>query len=248
MQKFVRTYTQTHTHTHADACYCGSLSGLHATSHTCTQSHCLCHSYTLLYWTKVLAGCALTYTHKHKYTHLCNSLPLSPPPSLTGTHTHTYTYHAYTCIHRHTYTYIHSPCMPTACRLVIMDDSASHAGHAAMMTAPGKSGSSGETHFTVQIVSPKFEGLMLVKRQRLVYSVSPFGRMCVCMCVRVCVVVCVRVCPCVSVFVRVIVCVYVYVHVCKRACVCVHVRAYVRVHLLACMCVCSISVHLCKLV
>eukprot|EP00967_Tisochrysis_lutea_P084414 scaffold117974_cov22-Tisochrysis_lutea.AAC.2 len=55
---------------------------------------------------------------------------------------------------------------------MIKDDSASHASHAARMVAPGTAGSSGETHFTVHIVSPKFEGLTLVKRQRLVYSVS----------------------------------------------------------------------------
>ncbi|KAF5831469.1 bola-like protein-domain-containing protein [Dunaliella salina] len=55
-------------------------------------------------------------------------------------------------------------------QLVIVDESASHSGHAAMMAAPGTASSSGETHFVVQIVSPKFEGLPLVKRQRLVYS------------------------------------------------------------------------------
>ena len=48
-------------------------------------------------------------------------------------------------------------------RLVIVDDSHRHAGHAG--ARPG-----GETHFTVTIVSPVFSGLSRVARQRLVYE------------------------------------------------------------------------------
>ena len=48
-------------------------------------------------------------------------------------------------------------------RLVIVDDSERHAGHAG--ARPG-----GETHFTVTIVSPAFAGLNRVARQRLVYG------------------------------------------------------------------------------
>ncbi|HLN25761.1 MAG TPA: BolA family protein [Patescibacteria group bacterium] len=48
-------------------------------------------------------------------------------------------------------------------RLDIQDDSARHRGH---------SGSSdeGETHFTIEVVSPQFEGKGLVVRQRMVYD------------------------------------------------------------------------------
>eukprot|EP00195_Chlamydomonas_chlamydogama_P016228 CAMPEP_0202895682 /NCGR_PEP_ID=MMETSP1392-20130828/4835_1 /ASSEMBLY_ACC=CAM_ASM_000868 /TAXON_ID=225041 /ORGANISM="Chlamydomonas chlamydogama, Strain SAG 11-48b" /LENGTH=317 /DNA_ID=CAMNT_0049580789 /DNA_START=51 /DNA_END=1004 /DNA_ORIENTATION=- len=55
-------------------------------------------------------------------------------------------------------------------KLVIVDQSASHAGHAGMMTASGRASKSGETHFKVEVVSEQFEGMPLVKRQRLVYS------------------------------------------------------------------------------
>jgi len=43
--------------------------------------------------------------------------------------------------------------------LNIQDDSALHAGHA---------GNTGGSHYTVTVVSEKFEGLMLIKRHRLV--------------------------------------------------------------------------------
>lgn len=57
--------------------------------------------------------------------------------------------------------------------LTIIDESAQHAGHAAMMVAkPGKAGGPGETHFKVEVVSEAFEGLTQVKRQRMVYQVS----------------------------------------------------------------------------
>ena len=48
-------------------------------------------------------------------------------------------------------------------RLEIADDSARHAGHAG--AHPG-----GESHFTVTIVSPAFEGLSRLERQRRVYA------------------------------------------------------------------------------
>ncbi|KAG2426286.1 hypothetical protein HXX76_013043 [Chlamydomonas incerta] len=55
--------------------------------------------------------------------------------------------------------------------LTIIDESAQHAGHAAMMVAkPGKAGGPGETHFKVELVSEAFEGLTQVKRQRMVYQ------------------------------------------------------------------------------
>ena len=49
-------------------------------------------------------------------------------------------------------------------RLVVTDDSARHAGHAG--ARPG-----GETHFTVEIVSPAFAGLSRIEAQRRVYAV-----------------------------------------------------------------------------
>ena len=49
-------------------------------------------------------------------------------------------------------------------RLEIVDDSHKHAGHAG--SRPG-----GESHFSVEIVSPAFAGKSRVERQRLVYSV-----------------------------------------------------------------------------
>ena len=71
------------------------------------------------------------------------------------------------------------PTRPTApsrttepCRLVIVDESHKHAGHAAMHSAPGKAGGSGETHFIIEAVSAEFEGLTLIKRHRLVYQAS----------------------------------------------------------------------------
>lgn len=48
-------------------------------------------------------------------------------------------------------------------RLAIIDDSHKHAGHAG--ARPG-----GESHFTVEIVSPLFAGKSRVERQRLVYA------------------------------------------------------------------------------
>jgi len=49
-------------------------------------------------------------------------------------------------------------------RLVIVDDSARHAGHAG--AHPG-----GESHFTVTIAAAAFAGLSRVARQRLVYGI-----------------------------------------------------------------------------
>lgn len=47
--------------------------------------------------------------------------------------------------------------------LSVEDDSAKHVGHAG--SRPG-----GETHFSVRIVAPSFEGLSRVERQRRVYA------------------------------------------------------------------------------
>ena len=47
--------------------------------------------------------------------------------------------------------------------LEVTDESAMHAGHAG--ARPG-----GETHFRVRIVSPAFEGISRVERQRRVYA------------------------------------------------------------------------------
>ncbi len=47
--------------------------------------------------------------------------------------------------------------------LDVNDDSHKHAGHAGARAE-------GESHFTVKVVSAKFEGLGRVARQRLVYS------------------------------------------------------------------------------
>jgi BolA protein len=49
-------------------------------------------------------------------------------------------------------------------RLAIVDDSHRHAGHAGARPE-------GETHFSVEIVSPRFSGKSRVERQRLVYAV-----------------------------------------------------------------------------
>ncbi|GBQ68588.1 stress response and cell division protein BolA [Ameyamaea chiangmaiensis NBRC 103196] len=48
--------------------------------------------------------------------------------------------------------------------LVIIDDSARHAGHAG-------AGPAGETHYDVTIVSARFEGMSRVARSRLVHEV-----------------------------------------------------------------------------
>ncbi len=63
-------------------------------------------------------------------------------------------------------------CLPFR-RLSIEDNSAQHAGHAAMRAVAGKAGgSSGETHFRVEIVSDAFEGKTLVQRHRAVNQVG----------------------------------------------------------------------------
>ncbi len=48
-------------------------------------------------------------------------------------------------------------------RLVVVDESASHAGHAG---APA----GGESHFRVEVVSEAFLGLSRIERQRMVYD------------------------------------------------------------------------------
>lgn len=50
-------------------------------------------------------------------------------------------------------------------RLELEDESARHAGHAAM-----KGLAAGETHFRLTVVSARFAGLNRVQRQRLVYQ------------------------------------------------------------------------------
>jgi BolA family transcriptional regulator, general stress-responsive regulator len=51
--------------------------------------------------------------------------------------------------------------------LEVLDESAHHSGHAG---ATRDDGSQGETHFQVRLVSPVFEGLSRVERQRRVYA------------------------------------------------------------------------------
>ncbi|KAL4418958.1 hypothetical protein ABPG77_001780 [Micractinium sp. CCAP 211/92] len=53
-------------------------------------------------------------------------------------------------------------------RLEIIDNSHQHAGHAGYK---GSASYSGETHFTVEVVSPAFDGLTSIKRHRLVYGI-----------------------------------------------------------------------------
>lgn len=50
-------------------------------------------------------------------------------------------------------------------RIELVDESAHHAGHAAM-----KGLAAGETHFRLRVVSDRFRGLNRVQRQRLVYQ------------------------------------------------------------------------------
>jgi BolA protein len=52
----------------------------------------------------------------------------------------------------------------TPTRLEVIDDSHRHAGH--IGSRPG-----GETHFTINVVSPAFAGLGRVARQRMVYQI-----------------------------------------------------------------------------
>jgi BolA protein len=59
--------------------------------------------------------------------------------------------------------------------LEVMDESASHAGHAGAAVHAAKQGGAatgiGETHFSVTIVSAAFVGLNRVARQRAIYQV-----------------------------------------------------------------------------
>ena len=52
--------------------------------------------------------------------------------------------------------------------LDVIDDSHKHAGHAHAMTHAAKAGRSGETHFTVKVVSDSFIGKSLLARHRMV--------------------------------------------------------------------------------
>jgi BolA protein len=51
--------------------------------------------------------------------------------------------------------------------LEVVDESARHAGHGG---ATRDDGSQGETHFHVRLVSPLFEGVGRVERQRRIYA------------------------------------------------------------------------------
>lgn len=53
--------------------------------------------------------------------------------------------------------------------LEIEDESHQHAGHSGMAEL-GKASGSGETHFQVKIVSKVFQGLSLVQRHRMIYT------------------------------------------------------------------------------
>ena len=59
--------------------------------------------------------------------------------------------------------------------LEVMDESASHAGHAGAAVHAAKQGGAatgiGETHFSVTIVSAAFAGLNRVARQRAIYQI-----------------------------------------------------------------------------
>lgn len=58
-------------------------------------------------------------------------------------------------------------------RLIVDNDSDQHAGHAGARNKEAmKAGNTGETHFSVQVVSEAFEGKTLVQRQRAVYEVG----------------------------------------------------------------------------
>lgn len=52
--------------------------------------------------------------------------------------------------------------------LEVVDESSRHAGHGGATRADG---SQGETHFHVRLVSPQFDGVSRVERQRRVYAV-----------------------------------------------------------------------------
>jgi BolA protein len=54
--------------------------------------------------------------------------------------------------------------------LAVENESAKHAGHAAML-AEGKAGAAGESHFRVVIVSGEFRGKSRLDRHRLVNAV-----------------------------------------------------------------------------
>jgi BolA family transcriptional regulator, general stress-responsive regulator len=52
--------------------------------------------------------------------------------------------------------------------LDVIDDSHKHAGHAHAITHAAKAGRSGETHFTVKVVSGSFIGKSVLARHRMV--------------------------------------------------------------------------------
>ena len=52
--------------------------------------------------------------------------------------------------------------------LEVIDDSRKHAGHAHVMSRPGKAERAGETHFTVKVVSNVFKGKSRIDRHRTI--------------------------------------------------------------------------------
>ncbi|MCK8785445.1 BolA family transcriptional regulator [Roseomonas sp. NAR14] len=52
----------------------------------------------------------------------------------------------------------------------LVDDSARHAGHAGVRHAARGPAAAGETHYTVQVVSPAFDGQTRVARSRAVHA------------------------------------------------------------------------------
>mmetsp|Transcript_40366 Transcript_40366/g.89633 ORF Transcript_40366/g.89633 Transcript_40366/m.89633 type:complete len:101 (+) Transcript_40366:129-431(+) len=55
-----------------------------------------------------------------------------------------------------------------AVSIKLVNESHKHAGHYARDGSAASN--SGETHFKVEVVSPKFEGLSMVKRHQMVYA------------------------------------------------------------------------------
>jgi len=54
--------------------------------------------------------------------------------------------------------------------LEVIDDSRKHAGHAHVMSRPGKAERAGETHFTVKVVSNVFKGKSRIDRHRMIHA------------------------------------------------------------------------------
>lgn len=54
--------------------------------------------------------------------------------------------------------------------LEVVDESHKHAGHAHVLTRPGKAGDSCETHFAIKVVSEAFAGKSRLDRHRTINS------------------------------------------------------------------------------